>query len=201
MKVQINGIAIVAQLSMSSASLILVPESELSAQQKQGLIELERQCFGDVSLKECEECFYAEVHARVLAYSKGRLVGCLILHKRKIEFDGREITMGGAVGACVSSDIRGRGISQKLIKKGLAVLKEQGCDVACLNADLDNRREAFELYKKLGFKLMERRISFEDIHGNLRYDTGTMFIPLNSEELFNHIMNSKSTFHYGKGYW
>jgi len=186
---------------MSLIKLVLVPEDELSDQQKQGVLELERQCFGDVDPKEVEECFYTEVLARILAYSSEKLVGYLMLHKKKIEFDGREIVVGGAVGACVAVSIRGRGIGKRLMKKGLAVLKKQGCDVACLNADPENRKAAFELYKKLGFMLMERRISFEDIHGNMRYDTGTMFIPLNSKELFNHIMNNKNTFHYGKGYW
>jgi ribosomal protein S18 acetylase RimI-like enzyme len=186
---------------MGLIELVLVPEDELSDQQKQGVLELERQCFGDVDPKEVEECFYAEVHARILAYFSEKLVGYLLLHRRKIEFDGREIIMGGTVGACVAVGIRGRGIGKMLMKKGLAVLKRQSCDVACLNADPENRKAAFELYKKLGFKLMERRISFEDIHDNVRYDTGTMFTPLNSRELFNHIMNSKSTFHYGKGYW
>jgi ribosomal protein S18 acetylase RimI-like enzyme len=140
---------------MSLIKLILVPEDELSDQQKQGILELERQCFGDVDPKEGEECFYAEVHARILAYSSERLVGYLILHKRKVEFDGREIIVGGAVGACVAVDIRGKGIGERLMKKGLAVLKRQGCDVACLNADPKNLEAAFELYKKLGLPEVE----------------------------------------------
>ena len=37
---------------MSLIKLILVPEDELSNQQKQGVLELERQCFGDVNPKE-----------------------------------------------------------------------------------------------------------------------------------------------------
>jgi len=180
--------------------LIQVPEDELSDQQRQGILELERTCFGDVDPEEIEERFCAEVHARILAYSNEKLVGYLILHKRKIEFDDREIIVGGAVGACVAKYMRRRGIGKRLMNKGLAVLKKQGCDVACLNADPENRKAAFELYE-LGFRLMERRISFEDINDNLRYDTGTMFIPLNSEELFSRIMNSKSIFHYGRGYW
>lgn len=186
---------------MSLIKLILVPENELSDQQKQGVLKLEDQCFGDVDPKEGEECFYAAIFARILAYANEELVGYLILHKRNVEFDGRKIFVGGAVGACVVEHMRGKGLGIKLMKKGLAVLKKQNCDVACLNADPTNRNAAFELYNKLGFKLMDRKISFEDIYGNIRYDTGTMFIPLNSQELFNHITHSKKTFNYGKGYW
>jgi len=186
---------------MDSIKLILVPENRPSDQQKQGIIGLQRQCFGDVDPLEAEECFCAESFARILAYSNEEVVGCLTLHKRKIEFDGRNVFVGGAVGACVAEHMRGKGIGTKMMKKGLEILKEEGCDVVCLNADPINRKVAFELYKKLGFKLVGRKISFEDIHGNIRHDTGTMFKPLRSQELFNHIMNSKKTFHYGKGYW
>ena len=186
---------------MNLIKLILVSESRLSDQQKQDIVELERLCFGDVDPKEGEECFYAENFARILAYANEELIGYLILHKRNIEFDGREILVGGPVGACVAEHMRGKGVGAKLMKKGLEVLKKQRCDVACLNADPINRKAAFKLYKKLGFKLMDRKIAFEDIHGSIRHDTGTMFIPLHSKELFDHIMNSQKTFHYGKGYW
>jgi len=186
---------------MSLIRVILVPEIKLSDQQKQGIEALERLCFSDVDPKEGEEYFYAESSGRILAYHDDELVGYLILHKRDIEFDGREIVVGGAVGACVAEHIRGRGIATKMMKMGLEALKEQKCDVACLNADPLNRKIAFKLYKRLGFRLMERKISFEDIHGRIRYDTGTMFIPLCSKKLFDHIMNSNKTFHYGKGYW
>ena len=185
---------------MSMIELLLVSETELTDEQRQGIELMEKQCFSDVDLEEVEECFYAESFARILAYSGDELVGHLLLHKRDIEFDGRGV-VGGAVGACVVEPMRGRGIATKMMKEGLEVLRVQDCDVACLNADPVNRRTAFELYKRLGFELMERKISFEDIHGRIRYDTGTMFVPLRSKELFNHIMDSDKTFHYGKGYW
>ncbi|MCK4477205.1 GNAT family N-acetyltransferase [Candidatus Bathyarchaeota archaeon] len=181
--------------------VILVPEIKLSNQQKQGIEELERLCFSDVDPKEGEECFCAESFARILAYNNNELVGHLILHKRDMKFDGRKVVLGGVVGACVTEHMRGRGIATKMMKKGLEVLRKQKCDVACLNADPVKRKTAYRLYQRLGFKLMKRKISFEDIHGNIRYDTGTMFILLRSKEIFNHIMNSNKTFHYGKGYW
>ena len=140
----------------SLITLILVPEDELSHHQKQGVLELERQCFGDVDPKEGKEYFYAEVNARILAYLAKKLIGYLILHQRKVEFDSREIIVGGAVGACVAVGMRGRGIGERLMKKGLVALKRYGCAVTCLNADPEKRKTAFELYKRLGFKLMER---------------------------------------------
>lgn len=179
----------------------LVFEDFLTDEQKAGIEGLERQCFSDVDPEEGEECFYAESFARILAYSNGELVGHLVLHKRNIEFDGKRVILGGTAGVCVAEHMRERGIATKMMKKGLEVLKEQECDVACLNADPLKRKTAFELYKKLGFKLMDRKISFEDIHGNMRYDIGTVFIPICSKEIFNHVMSNDKTFHYGRGYW
>jgi len=179
--------------------IILVSESELTAQQRIGIDELERQCFRDVDQKEAEECFYAESFARIVAYSNDKLVGHLRLFKRDIEFDRRKVALGGIGGVCVSEDMRGKGIATKMIQKGLKVLKEKKCDVACLNADLS--KSAYKLYEKLGFRLMSRAISFEDINGKVRYDTGTLFIPLCSKSIYSHIINSDKTFHYGKGYW
>ena len=184
---------------MDILKISIVSEKELSNQQKLGIGKLERQCFSDVDPKEAEECFYAESFARILAYSDEELIGHLKLFRRNIEFDGRKVILGGVGGSCVSENMRGRGIATKMIRKGLEILKDKNCDVACLNADLS--KTAYRLYEKIGFKLMNRKISFEDIHGKIRYDIGTMFIPVRSKEIHNYIMNSDKTFHYGRGYW
>jgi GNAT superfamily N-acetyltransferase len=186
---------------MDLLEFLIILENELAEEQKQGVRVLEKQCFSDVDPKEAEECFYAEKFARILAYHSNELVGSMILHKRIIEFDGRTVLVGGPVGVCVKEHMRKKGIGSKMMKKALEVLKEHNCDVACLNADPVDRNEAYDLYKKLGFRLMNRKVSFETSQGNIRYDQGTMFKPLRSKELYNHIMNSNKTFHYGKGYW
>jgi hypothetical protein len=86
-----------------------------------------------------------------------------------------------------------------MLQKGLEVLIMEGCDIACPNIDL--KKTAYKVYERLGFKLMDRKISFENINGEFKYDTGTMFFPVNSKDIYDLVMNSKSTFHYGVGYW
>jgi GNAT superfamily N-acetyltransferase len=184
---------------MAPARIILIPEAKLNEEQRRGIDKLLKHCFSDVPEEEIEECFIAESFGRVLAYKNDVLVGHLRLFKRRVEFDGRELILGGIGGTCVLEDVRGKGIATKLIKKGVGVLKVEKCDVACLNADLS--KTAYKLYEKLVFLLMKRKISFEDIHGRTRYDCGTMFIPICSKEIYQHIMSSDRTFHYGKGYW
>jgi hypothetical protein len=85
--------------------------------------------------------------------------------------------------------------------QGLEILKdERRSDVACLNADVDHHPDG-GLYHQLGFRLMRRKISFEDVYGKTRYDTGELFIPLCSQETYDSIMKSDKTFHLGRGYW
>ena len=82
---------------------------------------------------------------------------------------------------------------------GIKTLKDQGCDITCLNADLD--KGAYKVYQGVGFTFMERKASFENIKGKTVFVDGTMFMPLKSEKIFDLVMNSQETFHYGKGYW
>ncbi len=160
---------------------------------------LQNYCFSDVDPKEIEECFYVVGFGMLIALVEDRIVGLAGLFKRTVNFDRKRIILGGIGGICVHQDMRKKGIASKLVHKGLEILKDKKCDVACLNTDL--LKTVYKFYAKMGFNLMKRKISFEDVHGNIRYDTGTMFMPICSKQLYNHIMKSKETFHYGKGYW
>jgi hypothetical protein len=77
---------------------------------------------------------------------------------------------------------------------------EKKNDVACLNADVEHYPGG-GLYHQLGFRLMKRKVSFEDVYEETRYDIGELFIPLCSQETYDFIMESDRTFHLGRGYW
>jgi len=177
----------------------IVNEGELTSQQRHDFDSLRDTCFSHVDPVEAEECFYAESFSRILTYYDVKLVGILRLFKRIVIFDEKDVVLGGIGGVCVLPGFRSRGIASRMVMKALQVLRNESVDVACLNADVS--RNADKFYEALGFTLMNRPISFEDVHGNLRHDTGTMFIPVCSNAIYNHIMNSSSTFHYGRGYW
>jgi predicted GNAT family N-acyltransferase len=177
----------------------LVKAGELTKEQETGLTALNIECFGDVPAKEIEENFYAEPFAYLFAFINDRMISRVALFKRNLAFAGRPITVGGIGGVCVSKEFRHHGVASSLLKRALIVLKSEECDVACLNVDLE--KKIYPLYEKLGFKLMEREISFENSHGDTVKELGTMFIELNSPDVFNLLMNSRETFHYGKGYW
>jgi len=184
---------------MKNLRIVSIPKKKITNSQQKDIGRLQKECFGNVDETEIKEHFFAEGFAMVLTYQNNGLVGILKLLKRQCEFDGFKFLLGGAAGACVTKCMRKQDIGSRLMKKGLKTLQQNGCAVACMNVDLEVKMYGF--YEKLGFKMMEREVSFDDIYGKRIYEKGTMFIPLCSNKIYNHIMNSHKTFHYGKGYW
>lgn len=180
-------------------NIYFVSEGNLTHEQIQQVEGLAHECFGDIAPQEIQEDFIAESFGKVLTYEEDNLVGMLNLFKRTVVFENEEVILGGMGAICVTEFARGQGIATQMMEKGLEILKEQNVDIACLN--VDREKEAFKLYEKLGFKFLNRDISFEDINGKIKYDSDSMFIPINSPEKFEKVMNSKTVFHQGKGYW
>lgn len=183
----------------SGVKLSVVAESDLSDSDRKIIERFNKECFSDVDKQEADENFIAKSFARIFAYDGERVIGTLRIFKRHTDFEGKDINLGGMGGVCVTESERGKGIATKMLQNGLEILKTEGCDIACLNVDLT--KTAYKVYEKLGFRMMERQISFENSKGETTYDTGTMFIPINSKDIYNQIMNSQTTFHYGVGYW
>lgn len=171
------------------------PEMDLS------ISAIENECFKHVNKKEIETQFYVPIRARICAIYNIHLVGCLKLHYRQILFQNIPIKIGGAVGVCVSTQWRRKGIGETLMRKGLDYLTQQGCDFAILTVDPDEGQAAIGLYQKLGFSKLNRQILFIDSQGHLCTDSDIMVCPLNSREKYTLIMNSREKLHFGKGYW
>jgi predicted acetyltransferase len=179
--------------------LQFVLEKNLNNSQKIGMKKLQQECFSDVPRQALEEDFIAKDYGRLFAIDKNEIIGMLNVFVRNIAFNNKKIKIGGLGGVCITTPWRRKGIGLTLVKEGLEILKKEKCDIACLNVDL--KKKAYKLYEKAGFKFMKRKISFENIKGKIKLDTGTMFIPVCSKPIYNFIMKSKKTFHYGKGYW
>lgn len=180
-------------------NIVFVSEENLNEDQKRRIEELGIECFSDVNSEEVSEDFIAESFGRLFAIEGGEIIGMLGLFKRVVKFEDEEIILGGMGGVCVTENMRGQGIATKLLQKGLEILKEQGCEIACLN--VNREKQAYKLYEKLGFEFLNRDISYEDVNGKIKYDGNSMFIPLNSKEKYQKVMNSRAVFHQGRGYW
>ncbi|KKU45957.1 MAG: GCN5-related N-acetyltransferase [Microgenomates group bacterium GW2011_GWA2_46_7] len=179
--------------------IILVKTGELNSDQQSALTQLNRECFGDVPPAEITDNFFAEPFVYLFAIANKEIISRVALFKRTIQFDGQDIIVGGIGGVCVATSHRHHGIASSMVKRALVVLRGELCDVACLNVDL--AKPAYHLYEKLGFTMMSRDISFENVKGELVREGGTMFIPLASPDKYQLLMTSSKTFHYGRGYW
>jgi predicted acetyltransferase len=177
----------------------LVRIEDITPEQQIGLDKLNQECFGDVASVEIQENFIAEPFAYLFAFIGKEIVSRLALYKREISFSSQKILVGGIGGVCVTTVHRHHGVASSMLKRALLILKEEKCEIACLNVDLD--KKIYGIYEKLGFKMMEREISFENVHGQIIHEPGSMFIALNSPEKYTLVMESTETFHYGKGYW
>jgi len=184
---------------MDDLKLIIINQNEITTINAHEIDVLAVECFPDVTPQQNEEHFYAKEFARILVYDKEFLVGHVKLFSREIEYHHNKINLGGMGAVCVKKEYRGRGIATEMLRNGLEILSERGCDIACLN--VDTRKETYKLYESVGFTMLKKNISFEDSHGKIIYDDGTMFIPLHSRHIYDEIMKGKNTFHYGKGYW
>lgn len=178
---------------------IFVPVNQLSPTHQQAIDKLNKECFGDVDPQEVVENFIAVPFGYIFALNEEKIIGRLALFKRQIKFANKDVFLGGIGGVCVSTVYRHQGVATEMLQHGLSVLHDEGCDVACLNVDLE--KKIYGVYEKLGFTMMDRDISFENIHGQIIRESGTMFIPVCSPTLYNLVMQSKETFHYGRGYW
>ena len=179
--------------------IAFIKEADITKEQKEVLHKFWKECFSDVPKQFIEENFIAKGFARLFAYQDSDIVGTLELFKREARFAEKEIVLGGMGGVCVIESMRGKGIATQMLQKSLEILREEKCDIACLNVDL--KKDTYKLYERIGFTLMNRKISYENSKGEIKYDDGTMFIRVCSKEMYDYVMNSAETFHYGKGFW
>ena len=172
---------------------------DLTEVQKKAVLKLQKECFSDVPKQSIEEDFIAQEFGKIFAYKDREIIGMLSLFKREIVFADKKIALGGMGGVCVTPTMQRKGAGTLMLKNGLSILKRRKCDIACLNVDLEKR--IYDVYEKVGFKMMEREISFENVKGEIVKDSGAMFIPINSKDIYDLVMNGNETFHYGRGYW
>lgn len=184
----------------AQVDVIVVEESELTSEQKDEMLQLQIQCFSDVTAEEVEEDFCGSPVVSVLAYSQDALVACAGVFKRKVEYERQTITIGG-FGPCTREDLRGQGIGTRVCKAAMNYLKEQGCDIAFLSVDTE--RETHSLYERLGFRMLTKPFIYANVRGELKESNGGMIAPLCSQELFEYVLRGDTQFALTPepGYW
>lgn len=144
------------------------------------------------------ERFFSRPLAWLLVFEKDKIVGRILLHKRKVEYKERDIVLGGLGGVCTSRNRRMQGIATMMLKEAIERLKEWGCDMAFLCANI---QKTGSLYARAGFVPLNKPYTYHGRSGRLYEENNGMIAPLNSLKIFKEVLNSKEKLHLGAGNW
>lgn len=97
----------------------------------------------------------------IVAFQDGHPVGIVLQGIR--EFQGKKLAWNGGTG--VAASVRGKGVGQRLIEESLAILQEEGVQLATLEAISDNQK-AISLYEKMGYRVMDQ-LEYLSLKGSL----------------------------------
>jgi len=149
-------------------------------------------------LEEEAEKFYSQPKAWLLVFERDQIIGTTALHQRKIQFNNKDIVLGGIGNVCVQKDQRRQGTAAQMLKEAVKTLKEWGCDVAYLCANI---KESGVLYSQAGFVPLDRPYTYHGQSGKLYEDINGMIAPINSPGIFEEILRSEEKLHLGPGNW
>ncbi|UCE41824.1 MAG: GNAT family N-acetyltransferase [Candidatus Aminicenantes bacterium] len=145
-----------------------------------------------------QEKFYSKPKTWILAFEKEQIIGRILLHKRIIRFNERDIILGGIGGVCIRRDKRNQGIATKMLELAMKILTKWDCDIAYLCADIE---KTGALYEKVGFVPLNRPYTFYGQSRRLHEQNNGMIAPINSRKIFNRVLRSRKKLHLGNGNW
>ena len=149
-------------------------------------------------LEEEAENFYTLPKGWLQVFEEDQLIGPTALHQRKIQFNNKDIVLGGIGRVCVRKDQRRQGTAAQMLKEAVKTLEEWGCDVAYLCANI---KESGALYSKAGFVPLNRPYTYYGRSGKLYEGINGMISPINSPGIFEEILHSEEKLHLGHGNW
>lgn len=169
----------------------------LSPEEIQDLRRMQKKVFGNtVSETEASEDFINEPYAHILIKKKGRIIGCLDLHRSFGEYDGREVSIGGlSIG--ILEEYRNLGLGGELITRAMSHLKENQYDFGFLAA----APGTIPLYEKYGWSILKVPYTWENSRAEIKSDNDGMIIPFKDTALVDRIQKGKLSVHIGRGYW
>ncbi len=93
----------------------------------------------------------------VIAFVDGEPVGLVLSGVRLI--DGKKVAWNGGTG--VATEYRRQGVGRKLMEAALALYREEGIEIATLEAFSQNEK-AISLYQQLGFEIVDRLLFLQN---------------------------------------
>jgi len=144
-----------------------------------------------------EESFCSQPKAWLLVFEGDQIIGTILLHRRKVMFNNRELILGGVGSVCTRTDKRNQGIATSMLKEAVKILKKWDCDIAYLCANI----EMGSFYGQVGFVPLNKPYTYYGRSGKLFEGYKGMIAPLNSSSIFEDVLSSKHKLHLGQGDW
>lgn len=156
--------------------------------------------FTEAKLEENKDKFCSQKNqiGYLLALKNQKIIGILVLLKRRLIFNHQKLILGGFGGLCVVEAKRKQGIATALLKKGVARLKREGCDIAYLCTYIE---KLGNLYKPFDFVALNRQHAYLGKSGKRYIEDDAMVAPINSREKFQAVLSEKKIFNIGRGNW
>lgn len=151
-------------------------------------------------LEDTEDKFFSTPFAFLLALEDHSVIGTLLLFKRKIDYKGETILLGGIGNVCTKKERRRMGVATALLKRAMKELNAQKCDVAYLCTDI-NDPAMVKLYTGVGFVHLNKPYTYVGRSGKRYAETDGMVAPLQSKEKFDLILNGKEPLDLDTGNW
>jgi GNAT superfamily N-acetyltransferase len=151
-------------------------------------------------LKDTEDRYFSTPFAFLLALEDPSVIGTLLLFKRKIDYKGEPILLGGIGNLCTKKEKRRMGVATALLKRAMKELAAQNCDVAYLCTDI-NDPAMVKLYTGVGFVPLNKPYSYLGRSGKRYTETDGMVAPIQSKEKFDLILNGKEPLDLDTGNW
>lgn len=129
-----------------------------------------------------------------------QLICRITILKRKVEFTGQPLTLGGIGRVCTIPARRRKGLATKLLTLATAELTKAGCEITYLCTDVTNPGMV-RLYQKVGFTRLGRPHTFVGKSGKRYRETNAMIAPLVSLDKFKAVMTAKESLDIGVGNW
>ncbi len=125
----------------------------------------------------------------IIARDNKKLIGAINLYYREVNFMNYKINLGGIGYVSVIENYRRQSIATKMLEMALPILKNQGCDICLLNLD---HEYLSKLYRSFGFAPLGREYISKTPSGETLIHKSGMIAPLNSQKIFEVLLNSKN---------
>lgn len=145
-------------------------------------------------------CSQSDWYRFVFAIEDNKVIGSITTLKRTILFQGKEVLLGGIGGVSTQPDKRNQGVASAMLRVAMDELKLAGCDIAYLCTDVKNPAR-LKLYGKFGFGVLNGHVTYLGKSGKRYLQKEAMIASVNSDALFDAVMQQTQPLDIGTGDW